>query len=326
MLDVVSIGSATLDIFLKSDQFKIDWHESGVYLCEKYEGKIDAQELVMVSGGGATNSAVSFVKNGFQAAPIIEMGKDPASETILSELERGGVDLSFVVQEESETTAVSVILLSGMGGNSIVTYRGASRMLTVNDIPFDKLGMILKPGGWIYLTSAGGDMELVEKVLAWGKEKGRKAFWNPGAAELHAIQNSEFRIQNYKIDVLQLNRQEATEFFGVNFVDDEVWKAEHCPTSPETILLITDGENGGRVCLPAKTAKLSAGHHGSCLWYKGIKTKMIDSTGAGDAFGSGFVVGQIKGKTIEESIEFGKRQAANVVKFIGAKKGLIQLV
>ncbi|MEK7111327.1 MAG: carbohydrate kinase family protein, partial [Patescibacteria group bacterium] len=250
--------------------------------------------------------AVSFARNGFQVAPIIEMGKDPASETILAELEHEGLDLSFVVQEENEITAVSVILLSGVGGNSIVTYRGASKMLTAGDIPLDKLGMILKPGGWIYLTSVGGDMELVEKVLAWGKEKGRKVFWNPGAAEIGQIKNFP--------DVLQLNRQEATVFFGVNFIDEEIWKTEHCPTPPETILLITDGENGGRVC-----------SGGNCLWYKGIKTKMVDSTGAGDAFGSGFVTGLMKGKSIEGSLEDGKKQASNVVKHIGAKKGLANL-
>lgn len=320
MLDVVTIGSATLDIFLKSDQFKIDRHEQGVYLCEKYEGKIEAQELVMVSGGGATNSAVGFAKNGFQAAPVIEMGKDPASEAIISELERESLDLSFVIQEDNETTAVSVILLSGKGGNSIVTYRGASRMLTAGDIPFDKLGMILKPGGWIYLTSVGGNMELVEKVLLWGKEKGRKVFWNPGADEIDGVKKGLALSQRQgqalinAVNILQLNRKEATEFFGVNFVDEEIWKAEHCPTPPETILIITDGERGGRVC-----------HRGACFWYKGIKTKMVDSTGAGDALGSGFVTGLMKGKSIEESIEFGKRQAASVVGHIGAKRGLANL-
>lgn len=315
MLDVVSIGSATLDIFLKSDQFKIDRHEQGVYLCEKYEGKIEARELVMASGGGATNSAVSFSRNGLRVAPIIEMGKDPASETILSELKREGVDLSFVIQEEAEITAVSVILLSGKGSGSIVTFRGASKMLTIGDIPFDKLGMILRPGGWIYLTSVGGDMELVEKVLSWGKEKGRKVFWNPGAVEISKLksQNSKPQLKTQIFpDILQLNRKEAVEFFGVKFTDDEIWKAEHCPAPEGTILIITDGERGGRECL-----------QGKCSWYQGIKTKMVDSTGAGDAFGSGFVTGLIKGKSIEESVEFGRRQAANVVKFIGAKQGLI---
>jgi len=316
MLDVVTIGSATLDIFLKSDQFIIDRHENGVYLCEKYEGKIEAQELVMVSGGGATNAAVSYSRKGFSAAPIIELGRDPAAEMILLELAREKIDLSLVIQEPEETTAVSVILLSGQGGNSIVTFRGASRRLTASDISFDKLGMILKPGGWIHLTSVAGDMELVEKVLAWAKEKGRKVFWNPGKAEIELCKGPTLPRQGRTlldaVNVLQLNRQEASEFFGVKFTDDEVWKTEHCPVTPETILIITDGASGGRVC-----------HQGKCIWYKGIKTTMVDSTGAGDAFGSGFIAALMSGKQIEEAIDWSRKQAANVVKFIGAKKGLM---
>ena len=126
-------------------------------------------------------------------------------------------------------------------------------------------------------------------------------------------QNSkpQLKTQNFP-NILQLNRKEASDFFGVNFVDEEIWKAEHCPTSPETILIITDGSHGGRIC-----------SRGICSWYKGIKTKMVDSTGAGDAFGSGFVAALMSGKQIEEAIEWGKKQAANVVKFIGAKKGLM---
>ena len=319
MLDVVTIGSATLDIFLKSDQFTIDRHDSGVYLCEKYEGKIEAQELVMASGGGATNAAVSYARKGLSVAPIIELGRDPAAEMILLDLAREKVDLSLVIQESNETTAVSVILLSGKGGNSIVTFRGASRQLTVSDIPFDKLGMILKPAGWIHLTNVGGDMELVEKILSWGKEKGRKVFWNPGKAEIAGVKKGpalhrQGRALSSYPDVLQLNRREASDFFGVNFTDDEVWEAEHCPAPAETILIITDGARGGRVC-----------HQGQCTWYKGIKTKMVDSTGAGDAFGSGFVAALMSGKDIAEAIDWGRKQAANVVKFIGAKKGLMTL-
>jgi sugar/nucleoside kinase (ribokinase family) len=231
---------------------------------------------------------------------------------ILLDLAREEVDLSLVVQEPNETTAVSVILLSGQGGNSIVTFRGASRQLTSSDIPFDKLGMILKPGGWIHLTSVAGDMELVEKVLAWGKEKGRKIYWNPGAAELRRISEIRNHKSYLNVDALQLNRQEASEFFGVNFTDDKVWKAEHCSAPAETILIITDGERGGRIC-----------YQGKCSWYQGVKTQMVDSTGAGDAFGSGFVAALMSGKRIEEAIEWGRKQAASVVEHIGAKEGLL---
>ncbi len=318
MLDIVTIGSATLDIFLKSDQFTIDRHKNGVYLCEKYEGKIEAQELVMVSGGGATNSAVSYARKGLSAAPIIEMGRDPAAEMVLLDLAREKVDLSLVVQEPDETTAVSVILLSGQGGNSIVTFRGASRQLTASDILFDKLGMILKPGGWIHLTSVGGDMELVNKVLSWGKEKGRKVFWNPGKEEIKAFKGPALPRQGRALldaaNILQLNRSEASVFFDIDFISDEIWKVEHCPSPPEVISIITDGEREGRIC-----------HQGKCYWYQGIKTQMVDSTGAGDAFGSGFVAALMSGKQIAEAVDWGRKQAASVVEHIGAKAGLMTI-
>lgn len=294
MVEVVCVGSATWDIFLQSDQFKVGrWGE-----------KIEAQELVMASGGGATNAAVSYARKGIKVAAVVEMGEDVAAEMIRAELAKEAVDTSWIIQEEAETTAVSVILLSGKG-HSIVTYRGASRMLTVGDIPWDRLESQLMPQGWIHLTSVGGDMALVNRLIGWVREKGRKIYWNPGAGE---------KLPDQWPDVLQLNRQEASNFFGVNFGDEEVWRSEHCPTDPKTMLMITDGSRGGRVC-----------HEGKCTWYEAMEAVEVDSTGAGDAFGSGMVAGLIKQRTIEEAIELGKKQAASVVGKVGAKAGLLWL-
>lgn len=296
MLDVVTIGSATLDIFVKSDKFK-----NGSI----GEGKIEAQELIMVSGGGATNNAVSFARKGLAAAPIIEMGCDPAAEMILSELKKEGVNVQLSIQEEKETTAISIIVLSNDGKSSILTFRGASRMLTFSDIPFDKLGFLLKPEGWIHLTSVGGDMELVKKIISWAKEKRRKIFWNPGSSEIAGLKRDSLREQGVSLigstDVLQLNSSEASQLFG-----------PQTPPFPQTILIITDGENGGDVCLQSQ--KYS---------YEGFKVNMVDSTGAGDAFGSSFVAALALGKPISEAIEWGRKQGASVVKHIGAKKGLM---
>src|SRR3989344_8583912 len=102
MVNVVCVGSATWDIFLKSDEFSVDhWRE----------GKIEAQELVMTCGGGATNAAVSYARKGIEAAALVEMGKDVAADMIVTDLAKEGVDTSWVIQEEKETTAVSVGLV-----------------------------------------------------------------------------------------------------------------------------------------------------------------------------------------------------------------------
>lgn len=298
MLDVITIGSAVLDIFVKSDRLINGRIE---------KDKAEAQELIMTSGGGATNNAVSFARKGLSVAPIIEMGSDPAAEMILSELKKESVNIQLAIQEDKETTAASIILLSPDGKSSILTFRGASRMLTSSDIPFDKLGFLLKPSGWIHLTSVGGDMELVGKIIGWAKEKRRKVFWNPGSSEIAGLEGDSLRKQGVSlissVDTVQLNSSEAQKLFG-----------SQIPHLPQTILIITNGAKGGDIY--SQNTKYT---------YEGLPVEMIDSTGAGDAFGSGFISALLLGKPISQAVEWGRKQSASVVKFIGAKKGLLTI-
>lgn len=313
MLDVVSIGASTLDIFLESDQFVLDKHKQGVFLCQKYEEKIEAKDIIFASGGGATNAAVNFARKGFQAAPVIELGRDQVAEMTLLDLAREHVNLSLIIQEPKEVSAVSVIFLSG-AGSSIVTFRGASRMLTAEDIPFKKIGMSLKANGWIYLTNVGGDMKLTRSVISWAREKGRRMFWNPGGAEIEAHKGRAFSDLLNSVDILQVNRKEATALFGTNFMSDQIWKLNKIPLKLQSTVIITDGARGG-IVIDGETI-----HR-----YDGLKTTMVDSTGAGDAFGGGFVSALLCGKTTKEAIEWGKKQGASVVEHIGAKAGLLSL-
>jgi len=54
------------------------------------------------------------------------------------------------------------------------------------------------------------------------------------------------------------------------------------------------------------------------------KIKVIERTGAGDAFASGFVAGQIAGKTIQESLKLGLEESESVIRYFGAKNNLIR--
>ena len=116
--DVVTIGSAVLDIFMKSDKFKVVQSSDipgGIAMCEVYGGKMEVEEVLIVSGGGATNTAVSFARKELKTAIVAEMGNDPQSLLIHKDLEQDMVDTRLLVQEPSETTAVSVVLISADG-------------------------------------------------------------------------------------------------------------------------------------------------------------------------------------------------------------------
>jgi sugar/nucleoside kinase (ribokinase family) len=62
---------------------------------------------------------------------------------------------------------------------------------------------------------------------------------------------------------------------------------------------------------------------GKQIFFTAQETKVVEETGAGDAFGTGLVYALMQGKEIETAIDWGKKQAAAVVSYMGAKQGLL---
>lgn len=308
--DVVSIGSAVLDIFMRSDKFQVvksDEISGGIALCGVYGGKMEIEEVTIVSGGGGTNTGVSFAKKDLKTAVIAEMGNDPQSLLIHRDLEDAQVDTRFLVQEQDETTAVSVVLIAEDGGRSIMVHRGAAAMLTKHDVPLDDLET-----RWLHISSLGGNIQLLKTLLDWAKSKGVRVSLNPGMKEIE--QKDKLISLLPKVEILFLNRDEARALWGIDYRDESLWRSQQSlPGSHVTIL--TDGARGGKVMIDNKVS-----------FYEGVKVKkVVDTTGAGDAFASGMVSGVMYGKTYEQAIEWGIKNATSVLKYVGAKKGLLTL-
>lgn len=308
--DVVSVGSAVLDIFMKSDKFKVVQSADipgGIAMCEVYGGKMEVEEVAIVSGGGATNTAVSFARKELKTAVVAEMGNDPQSLLIHKDLEEAQVDTRFLVQEAQETTAVSVVLIAEDGGRSIMVHRGAAAMLTKQDVPIEELQT-----RWIHISSLGGNMELLKILLNWAKGKQVRVSLNPGLKEI--AQNEQLLPLLLMVEILFVNRDEAKVLWGIDYHDEALWKSlQSLPGAHVTV--ITDGARGGKVSANGKVS-----------FFEGIKvSKVVDTTGAGDAFASGLVSGVLYGKTYEQAVVWGVKNATNILKYIGAKKGLLTL-
>lgn len=310
--DIITIGSALLDIYLKSDNFVKLPNESfsdGYALALEYGGKTEARTIEVCSGGAATNNAVSFARKGFKTAIIAEIGVDLVGSTVKEELKREKVDVGMMVEEHNESTGISCILVCPDGGRSVAVYRGASKMLTVEDIPWHRLDT-----NWIYVSSIGGEMELLYELLDYAHKNDIKVAFNPGKSELKPLSSTP-KLPDCltKLDVLILNREEAKLLTGEPFEDDAYWKQKQTITGPK-ICVITDGKNGGKITV-----------NGATYFYEPKIVKAVEETGAGDAFGSGFVAALMKGKDIHTALIWGKRQAASVVSYMGAKRGLLKL-
>src|SRR5579859_3815701 len=96
-VEVISIGSAVMDIFLKSAKFAVTPVADHLMVCELYGGKMDVEESLVTSGGAGTNTAVSFARQGFSVGCIASVGKDIAAQIVLDDLVREGVETKNLV-------------------------------------------------------------------------------------------------------------------------------------------------------------------------------------------------------------------------------------
>lgn len=295
MYDVISIGSATLDVFIKCPDLKIlktNEFITGQAIAAPYGAKSDVEKLVIVSGGGGTNTGVGFSRLGLEVAVLARCGWDFGGKLVRKELREEGVDDSLLIQLEGEETDYSTILIGPDGEKAILVYRGKTR-LEKSLIDFNQLNC-----RWFCISHLEGNLSLFNEFLQFAKKNKIKIAFNPGKKEI--AQKDELLKQVRNIDLLVVNQEEA-ERIGGN-------PSQFC----RGMVAVTKGADG--VTLYQK---------GSILEADGFKMEIVDATGAGDAFFCGLVAGLIKKWPLEKALKLGISNGASVVTEIGAKTALL---
>ena len=294
--DIISFGSAILDVFLKSPDFQIV-KTKNVFtqrsLIIPYGVKLEVSDLNIGSGGGGTNTAVGFARLGLKSAVVARCGWDFAGKVIRQEIKKEKVFDEFLAQSEGEETDYSTILIGPDGNRTILVHRGGTR-LEKSVIDFKRLNSF-----WFYIASLEGNLDLLEKLIIYAQKNHIKVAVNPGKREIKEKEKLKSLLK--LVDVLLLNHEEADLLGDLSFLS-------------KTMLAITAGEKG---------ATLKVSQKGQ-LKIDGFKVKMIDQTGAGDGFGTGFIAGLAKGLDLEKALKLGMANGASVVTKIGAKEGLIK--
>ena len=304
---ILSIGAAVQDVFLShSDEFKPvadkNLHEQVLKL--EMGGKADVNKINFSTGGGATNASVTFARQGLGSVFMGTIGYDPAGQAVLEDLDKNNVDTSHISYSKRFNTGYSVLLLANNGERSILTYRGASTHYHEKDFDVDNV-----EADWLYVSSVAGQMEILRKVFTTAKKKGIKIMLNPGKGELKQAEKLKSLLDD--VDVLLVNREEMQQLtHGETKEELALRGVKLVPT-----VIVSDGPNGVAACDGKQI--VSAG------MYEDVK--VIDRTGAGDAFGSGFLSQWAQGVSLRDSIVFASANSTSVVRKIGAKEGILYL-
>lgn len=271
MYDVITIGSALVDIFISSNNFHLKKEGSALWLCEKYDEKIEVDSFKVTTGGGGSNTAVGFSRLGLKTGVVAELGTDSWSELLLNDFKKEKVDTSLLVLERKEETGGSVILSAPDGGRTIMVHRGAASMLDAKDIP----NHALIDTKWIHLSSVSGQQEAMQKIFALVSEHKKQFSWNPGKAEIKLLNEGKLNLTGVNVTVLFVNQQEWESLAAV-----------HEQLHQQCVqIVVTNSGKGGEVYQSGKLL-----HR-----YEGEAVEAVNGTGAGDSFAAGYVTAILNG-------------------------------
>lgn len=315
--DVLCVGSAVVDRFLL-----IDVPFSTLHLGDK----ILVKRTETHSGGSATNSVAALSRLGLKVSLLAKLGEDHDAEIILKELKKYSLRNLCRFHSQQNTDTSTIVSSSREHNRIIFTHKGASQDLRLSDLK--PLPAILPR--WIYLGSLVGPSFAVAKALAKITHKsGTKLLFNPS---LYLAQKGK----NYLRPILQattilvLNKEEAETLVGKvakstikksagkDVVDGEkslekssMQLLHSLSAMGPASVVITDGKN-----------KIWAIHEGKIYSVLPPQVRVVETTGAGDAFASSLLAGIIREWPFEDCLRLGLINSASVLQQVGAKNNL----
>ena len=307
MLDIITFGDATLDVFLQLNEedadVKCQMKDQSCQLCFDYADKIPVESVVKVPGAGnASNNAVGSARLGMKAAIVSILGKDVVGKTISDHWKSEGVSTKYVRFDEKRGTNYS----------TVINYRGERTILVFHEKRDYRFPKELPKAKWVYYTSLGKGSQVMHKsLLAYVKRSKTRFCFQPGtfqlklgASELHPLIAASY--------ITVMNKEEAQRIAGDETKTIAVLlkrlKAMGC-----AIAVITDGPKG------------SYTYDGKDFLQLGIfDVPVIERTGCGDAFATAFMAGLHHGETIAEAMRWGTANSASVISYIGPQKGLLK--
>lgn len=305
MVKILTIGAAVQDVFMShSPELKPVSDKTADELFIKIElgSKNDVNNINFSTGGGATNAAVTFARQGIEAQFMGTIAHDPAGSAVLSDMDKEGVDTTYISYSKKYCTGYSVVLLASTGERTFLTYRGASTHYDIKNFDLDDA-----KADWLYVTSMAGNVDIIDKIFSQAKSLNTKVFFNPGKDELKHVDKLKALLED--VDILSVNTEEARQIVDGDSLEELVRRLlNYVP-----LAIISDGSNGV-IASDGKTI-VRAG------MYQDVK--VIDRTGAGDAFGSGFLSQWANSKSLKDSIVFASANSTSVVTKIGAKAGIL---
>ena len=326
MTKILTIGSATMDVFVECDEANIvsvcSKTKNSDFMSYPYGSKIDISTFSSNVGGGGINTACNFANLGFDTSAIFKIGKDVYSEGILASFKEKKVKLNNIIQKEDTSTGFSIILVSFQGDRTVLAHRGANAQIREDEINYDAI----KEADFMYVAPLNGESnKVIEPIVNYAHKHGTRICFNAGTTSLKkGFEHIKTILKSAHIVVM--NKEEAsmatgivvrpdskTEKFSHELIHTDIKKMlTTLKVMDYQVIVITDGGRGAYA------------YDGQKFYFcPTFPAPVVSTLGAGDAFASTFCGALERTKlNVGLSLMYASVNSSCVVSEFGATEGL----
>ena len=285
MKKVLVLGSINLDFVSFSSRYP---QPGETYICNDFG---------IYQGGKGANQAIALAKLNIPTLMLGKVGKDILSKFTLSSLQKNGVDTSGIGKSKKKSTGSASIWVNAEGQNSILIYAGANGEVDEDFIYHHE--KFFSEASW-FLTQFEIPLKSIILALKFAKKYGLKTVMDP--APVREIHNNDIW---QLIDYLLPNEIELKEITHSEDIITAIQILKSCGAKEVIVKLGGKGagyeDNGKLILSPAIPVK-----------------QVVDTTGAGDCFISGFIYGMLQQRDILQAIKIANLTASYSIQKKGA--------
>ena len=312
-IDVIAIGNAIVDVMAPSSDALVErlgLVRGGMTLIDTeqarvlYEAMGPAREI---SGGSAANTLAGLAALGAKCAFIGQVADDQLGDVFAHDIRSSGIAFATPSRAGDPPTGRCLIFVTPDGQRTMNTYLGASQYLPAAELDESAIAAaaVLYLEG--YLWDPEEPRAAMRKAISAAREAGRKVAFTLSDAFVISRHGDDFRklIAAGEIDILFANEIELAALTG----EDDFAAGLAALRAKVPVLVVTRGEHGAVAVAGADRAEVPAEPIG----------RVVDTTGAGDLFAAGFLIGHVRGRSLGECLRLGAICAAEVISHYGAR-------
>ena len=307
-MKILGIGNAIVDVICKVKDNFLEQHsltKSTMKLVDEKEFRKLLTNLKIeetVSGGSVANSIVGLSQLGNNVGFIGKISDDELGKKYEDGLKKENVEYFYLKKKEEVPTGTCLILITPDSERTMVTFLGTAGKIGENDIDTNaiKKSEILFLEG--YLWDEGEPRKAFDKAINYANKVAMSL------SDLFCVERHKKHFLNLvkqKLDITFANEQEIMSLIDTKNFDDVIQFSKEI----KKLIIITRGSKGALAVNNEEVFECSA--------QKDLK--IIDLTGAGDLFASGFLDSHVKGKKLNECLQNGTKMSSKIIQVIGAR-------